>query len=79
VSGTCEVTEFLDVGFTAFASPSAVAYAPTIFAWASEVVTLLTVCVLHTVYTIVVGFCISVSISLVIASVTLVVTDRLPE
>lgn len=79
VSSTCEVTEFLDVVFTAFASPSAIAYAPTFFTWASKVVAILTVCVLHTVYTVVVGRCNSVSWSLVIASVTLVVTDRLPE
>jgi len=54
VSSTCEVTEFLDVGFTAFASPSAVTFATTILAGA-EFVACDTVCVLHTVYTVVVG------------------------
>lgn len=69
----------MDVVFTAFASPSAIAYAPTFIAWASKVEAFLTVCVLHTVYTVVVGRCNSVRWSLVIAAVTLVVTDRLPE
>jgi hypothetical protein len=55
VSSTCEVTEFLDVGFTANASPSAVALAPTIYTWAVVLVACDTVCVLHTVYTVVVG------------------------
>ena len=84
MSSTGEITEFLNVVFAAFASPSGVTYTLTI---ASVVITLIiyvissvsTMCVLHTVDTVVVGVSSSVQWCLVITAKTFVVTVGLVE